>query len=208
MFALGAILEFVTTNGFTADYTPVFSNFTAHAIAQLTGTAVSVAVIHLVQAVGNRNSILRIVRTSWRDVARRAEGHPTDEIPWTSMMLDRAAVILPRLVAESSAKSAFIPQDALLAIRIGILTGRLRRLRHASELKSLRDLLDALAKFFEKLNPARPVRVPGQLLARVDECIHTIASDPNPRDRLDGLVLLTGLRRNLFPAATSYRPQP
>lgn len=205
MFALGAILEFATTVGFVAHYVSDFSDFSNNALSQLIGTGVAVAVVYLFQAIGVRSGVVRLVRTGWRDVARRADGHSTNEIEWTSRMLDRSALILPRLVADSSGEIPSLLLDALSDLRAGIVLGRLKRLHRILSIKPLGELVAAIGQYFWRRNPAHPASAPSHLLARIDECIRSVADAPDSRHRQESLVLLTGLRRTLFPAAADYR---
>ncbi|VWC77401.1 fusaric acid resistance protein [Burkholderia lata] len=204
MVALGAILEFTTTVGFVAQYTPDFSNFANSAISQLIGTGVAVVVVRLFQGIGISQSVARLNRLSWRDVARRADGRSTDEIRWASRMLDRAGLLLPRLTATSDTKTPPALFGTLMDMRIGIVAGRLRHLYQASEYTPLGDLLNAIARYFDNLNPSHPTPVPPTLLASIDSCIHTMVASPNSPRAAECLVLLTALRRNLFPTATCY----
>ncbi|ARF89647.1 putative membrane-spanning protein [Burkholderia cenocepacia] len=205
MVALGAILEFTTTVGFVAHYAPNFPDFANNALSQIIGTGLAVVVVRLFQGVGIKSSIARLVRSSWRDVARRADGRSTDEARWASRMLDRAGLLLPRLAATSDAEAPPALLNALMDMRIGIVAGRLRSLRHASECTLIAELLTAIARHFENLNPANPAPVPAILLAHIDRCIQAVSTDPNPIQKIEGLVLLTALRRNLFPTEAGYR---
>jgi hypothetical protein len=42
------------------------------------------------------------------------------------------------------------------------------------------------------------------LLTELDRTVALFAADPSPGRRRQGLVILTSLRRNLFPAAPAY----
>jgi uncharacterized membrane protein YccC len=204
LIALGALLGFGNTVGFNATYDADFTGFANGAVAQLIGTGFAVVMVNLFQTIGTDHSIGRLFRAGWRDVARRAEGRSTNESRWASRMLDRIGLLLPRLAARDPGDTPDTLLDALTDMRIGIVAGRLREIERGAERMPVEATLDDIARHFRALDPARPVPPPDSLLASLDEGVAAFASDPEPARRREGLVLLTSLRRNLFPSAPGY----
>jgi uncharacterized membrane protein YccC len=209
LMALGALLGFANTVGFNATYTPGFAAFVNGAIAQTVGTGFAVVTVGLFQTIGTDYSVGRLFRAGWRDVARRAEGRDRDESRWSGRMLDRIALLLPRLAMQRSGQPE-IPLDALADMRVGVVVGRLREVEYdfpPEELSPIGAALSAVGYHFRRLDPARPVAPPGNLLAEIDSGVAAFAADPDLARRREGLVLMTSLRRNLFPHAPAYGAQ-
>jgi uncharacterized membrane protein YccC len=207
LIALGALLGFANTVGFNAAYEANFAAFANGAIAQLAGTGFAVVTVSLFQTIGADNSIARLFRAGWRDVARRADGRSTDETRWASRMLDRVGLLLPRLAARGPREEGATPDtllDALTDMRTGIVAGRLRQLGGADEGRPAAPTLGAIARHFRHLDPARPAPPPDALLGAIDGDVAAFDADPEPARRREGLILMTSLRRNLFPHAPGY----
>ena len=201
--ALGASVAFLTTANFnaTAGTDMAFANSPQALLAGIGFAAVST---RLLQTVDRGESIGRLFRAGWRDVAHRARGVDLNEREWASRMLDRVGLMLPRIKGPASAQGA--PMDALTNMRIGLIAGRLRQLSERSpafERVAAEAALDGIAQHFEQLDPARPVAPPVTLLDRIDHSIRAYARDANVICSREALVHLTSLRRDLFPAAAA-----
>jgi uncharacterized membrane protein YccC len=205
LVALGALLGFANTVGFNATYETDFASFVNGAIAQLTGTGFAVVTVSLFQTIGADSSVARLFRAGWRDVARRADGRSTDETCWSSRMLDRIGLLLPRLAARPVRENPDGLLDALTDMRTGIVAGRLRRLSRTGEREPIDAALDGIARHFRGLDPSRPAPPPDNLLMLIDQGVAAFAADLEPKRCREGLVLLTSLRRNLFPTAPGHR---
>ncbi|UAK23387.1 FUSC family protein [Sphingomonas nostoxanthinifaciens] len=206
LIALGALLGFGNTVGFNATYTADFAGFVNGALAQLAGTGFAVVTVGLFQTIGTDHSIARLFRAGWRDVARRAAGRSGDERRWGSRMLDRVGLLLPRLAARPAEQPAGV-MDALLDMRTGLISGRLRQFGEAApapERAAIVTMLSGIARYFGALDPARPVPPPPALLEEIDATVAAIARDPEQGRRRDGLILLISLRRNLYPGVPGY----
>jgi uncharacterized membrane protein YccC len=205
LIALGALLGFANSVGFNAVYSADFAGFANGAIAQLAGTGFAVVTVGLFQTIDTEQSIARLFRAGWRDVARRAGGTGLDEVRWGSRMLDRVGLLLPRVASrpEVSANSLL---DALNDMRTGIVAGRLREIGAPTpgEQQAITTALDGIVRYFRSLDPRRPTAPPQALLDEIDRGVAAFAADPETARRRDGLILLTSLRRNLFPTAPGY----
>lgn len=204
LMALGALLGLGTSVGFNATYDADFVGFVNGAIAQLLGTGFAVVCVGLFQTIGTDHSIARLFRAAWRDVAWRAAGRSTNEARWASRMLDRIGLLLPRLAARPAQGGSENLLDALVDMRTGIVAGRLRQLEVRGQWQPFDAALDSVADHFRRLDPRRPAAPAPALLALIDRGVETVAQDADGARRRDGLVLLTSLRRNLFPDAPGY----
>ena len=206
LLALGMLLSFPNTVGLNATYTSNFAGFVNGAIAQIAGTGFAVVTVGLFQTIGTEHSVGRLIQAAWRDVARRASGRASDTGRWTSQMLDRIGLLLPHLAAREKDPGKPL-LDALVDLRIGFVAGQLETLaREAApdERALISDMLAKLSGHFRSLRPANPVPPDEDLLTELDRTVALFAADPSPGRRRQGLVMLTSLRRNLFPAAPPY----
>jgi uncharacterized membrane protein YccC len=210
LVSLGMLLAFPNTVGLNATYKDGFAAFANGALAQLVGTGFAVVTVGLFQTIGTEHSVARLIRAGWRDVARRARGRAPATARWTSGMLDRIGLLLPRLAKQAPDPGKPL-LDALVDLRIGFVAGELDRLGHSStpeERGLIADTLAGIWRHFIHLDPVRTMPPPEGLLTEIDRTVAAFAADPQAERRRQGLVLLTSLRRNLFPAAPAYRGSP
>jgi uncharacterized membrane protein YccC len=206
LLTLGALLGLLNTVGLSASYDPGFSAFINGSIAQLAGTGFAVITVGLFQTIGADRTIARLLGAGFRDVARRAEGRSADGQRWMSRMLDRVGLLAPRLKAAAPDPGQPL-LDALVDMRTGFVAGELGALGASATSEERRLIVTALAgigRYFRALDPAAPTRPDDALLADIDRTVAAFALDPVGARRREGLVLLTSLRRNLFPAAPPY----
>lgn len=206
LISLGMLLAFPNTVGLNATYVPNFYAFINGGIAQLVGTGFAVVTVGLFQTVGTEHSVARLLRAAWRDVAQRANGRAPNTARWTSQMLDRIGLLLPRLAARQRDPGKPL-LDALVDLRVGFVAGELDALARSVNPKErmlITDMLAKLSEHFRNLQPANPKPPTETLLTEIDRTVGVFAADPSPERRRHGLVLLTSLRRNLFPGAPAY----
>ncbi len=210
LISLGILLAFPNTVGLNATYSDNFGGFINGAIAQLAGTGFAVVTVGLFQTVGTEHSVSRLIRAGWRDVARRAQGRAPGTTHWMSGMLDRIGLLLPRLAARERDPGKPL-LDALVDLRIGFVAGELDTLSRSAtpeEKSGIAGTLSGIWRHFVDLDPVRTVPPSEDLLAEIDRTVAAFVADPSVERRRQGLVLLTSLRRNLFPAAPGYAGAP
>jgi len=203
----GAAMGFLNTAGLNATYAANFATFLNGGMAQIIGTIFAVVTVGLFQTVGPETAIGRLFAASWRDVARRATGRSHSEVRWLSRMLDRIGLLLPKLPARPQDDTGRPLVDMLIDMRIGIVTGRLRAIGDAAppaERALVDHTLGAIGDYYRALRPHRPTPPPPAILADIDRTVAAFADDPETDRRRNALLLLTSLRRNLFPDAPAY----
>jgi uncharacterized membrane protein YccC len=206
--ALGALVGFLNTAGLAATYQSDFSGFINGSIAQIGGTGIAIIVIGIFHVIGVDVAFARLLRAGFYDIAARAEGKARDRQRWTNRMVDRMALIAAR-ADSATAQSALSPYDALVGLRIGYLAGELHTL-HATltdseEQTALGEALRAISEHFRRIGPAKRVSAGESVLNVIDRAMMAFAADPRLDRRRSGLILLTGLRRSLFPHADAFR---
>jgi uncharacterized membrane protein YccC len=205
--ALAALVGFLNTVGLAATYQSDFAGFVNGAIAQIAGIAVSIIVIGIFHVVGSDVVFARLLRAGFRDIAARADGKAPDTQRWANRMLDRATLIAARggsLEAESTPP----PYDALVGLRIGYLAGELHALlstlTFGEERAALGEALRGISEHFRRIESARREPAEKSVLEAIDRAMTAFVADPHADRRRSGLILLTGLRRSLFPQANAY----
>ena len=207
LLALGALVGFLNTVGLAATYQSDFAGFVNGAIAQIAGTAVSVIIIGIFHVIGADVAFARLFRAGFRDIAARADGKAPDTQRWTNRMLDRTALIAAR-ASSAPAQSAPPPYDALVGLRIGYLAGELHALldtlTNTEERTALGEALRGISEHFRRIGPLEREPPEQSLLHAIDRAMMTFAADPRADRRRSGLIMLTGLRRSLFPHANTF----
>jgi uncharacterized membrane protein YccC len=190
---------------FSADFASFINGF----IAQAIGIAAALTTTQLLRSVGADWSARRILRFGWRELAANAATHAApDGAVWTSRMLDRLGLFLPRLAIAESAPD-LIAADPLNDLRIGINVVDLQRARPAVDPfaeRAIVRLLDEIAAHFRTLGRGRRDDLSPAMLEHIDRALDAVAAAPASAQRRHCLWSLAGLRRNLFPDAPSYVP--
>jgi len=204
--AAGFLLTMLASVGLGDHYGSNFGDFVNAGVAQLAGILLAATMVGLFQVIGAEAGAHRLIRAGWRDLARecRAAGSP-DAAAWISRMLDRIGLMAPRLAAiEDDPGKAVL--GMLVDLRVGVAIGELRRLRSGAGMADadvapvLRGVGDHYAA--RRLGRLRPP--PSALLAGIDGALLSFARLPSPQARRGGVLALTSLRRNLFPAAMPF----
>jgi uncharacterized membrane protein YccC len=207
LLALGALVGFLNTVGLAATRQSDFAGFVNGAIAQIAGTAVSVIIIGIFHVVGADIAFARLFRAGFRDIAARAAGKAPDTRRWTNRMLDRTALIAAR-EGSTAAQLAPPPYDALVGLRIGYLAGELHALldtlTNSEERAALGGALRGISEHFRGIGPVKRKPPEESLLHAIDRAMMAFAADPRADRRRSGLLMLTGLRRSLFPHANAF----
>jgi uncharacterized membrane protein YccC len=211
LLALGVLIGFLNTVGLASTYQSDFSAFVNGAIAQLGGTAVTIVVIGIFHVIGAETAFARLYRAGFRDIAARADGNAPDTQRWTSRMLDRTALIAAR-GGTAAARSALPSYDALVGLRIGYLAGELYALQttltSSEERTALGEALRGISEHFRRIEAARREPATESVLQAIDRAMTAFVAHSHADRRRSGLILLTGLRRSLFPRANAFEATP
>ena len=187
-----------------ARYSSEFGAFVNGAIAQLVGVAFAIVMARLLQSAGVEGAIRRTIRAGWSDIAARSTSMaPVDLRRWLNRMLDRIAVLAPRLAVSGAASGAPL-YDALRDLRTGLAIGELRQLRldlPPDRAEPLKTVLVDVGDYYRRLDPAAPAPAGPGVLAAIDSAIHAFVRDPDAPVRRAAALALVSLRRNLFPDA-------
>ncbi|WP_449220869.1 FUSC family protein [Tistrella mobilis] len=196
--ALGITLTVPILGGLDTGYGGDFAAALNNVVALFAATGFAVVSMTIFQTVPVHAAINRLLRLSRRDVTRRILGAAPDEAYWTNLMIDRTALLLPRLRL-SGAPRPDILDDTLHHLRIGHAAGLLRHeiCRVEGHIgRDVRGLLSAIALDVGARRPD-PARLEG-LEARIGALTGLIAgSSLHNRARLLDLVIDLGFALGL-----------
>lgn len=138
-------------------------------------------------------AINRLRRLNRRDVKRRALGRASDEAHWTSLMIDRTALLLPRVKLSRQATPDVL-DETLQHLRLGHAAGRLREAMRDVEREIAGEGSSLLSAVAARFGPIRQPRCANtDLVEQTDALMARIAgSAVTEHARL--LDLLTDLR--------------
>lgn len=203
LMALGITLTTPILCGLGATYTGDFAMFLNSAVALFAGTGFAVVSMTLFQTVPVDAAIKRLLRVSRRDVSRRACGSAPEEAHWTSLMIDRTALLLPRLRV-SNASYADVLDDTVYYLRVGHAVDQLRRAVEHLEGgigDEARKLLLATAARFSTRRQTNPVEA--LALNRRIETLMTLFAGSSLPERSRLLDILIDLRFALNPSGAT-----
>jgi len=192
--ALGITLTIPILSALGPYYTGDFATSLNSVIGLFAAVGFGALSMSLFQTVPIDGAINRLLRLSRRDVGRRALGAAPNEARWTSLMIDRTALLLPRLRLTGKAYPDVL-DVTLHHLRIGHVAGQLRKT--IPQIKGevgveLRELLSFIAKRF---SGGKPSTTAG--LLDLDQRIGTLiekTAGSALRNRLQIVDLLIDLR--------------
>ncbi|MBV9239516.1 MAG: FUSC family protein, partial [Xanthobacteraceae bacterium] len=193
-------------------YSADMATFLNSSIAVVLGFTVGVAVTRLIRALGAQTAARRLLRAGREDLADLADGNisPT-RAEWTSRMLDRVGLLLPRM--RQAAPRDVDPQtaDALHDLRTGINLIDLKQVAESLTergRKTMMRVLTGAAGHFRSFARGRQQTLSTDFLRDIDVLIGDILVLGSGSDRTKGLAAIVGLRRDLYPDAPPYIPSP
>ncbi|PNU06524.1 FUSC family protein [Novosphingobium guangzhouense] len=209
--ALPALLGMGSPFIIAVKYNDNFVTFADSSIAQLLGVLFAITMARLLQTAGLESAIRRTLLAGWRDIAERANVYgPPDVRGWVNRMLDRIALLNPRLALSGKQPGAPL-YDVLRDLRTGVAIGELRELRLGlppARSAPLNSVLADVANYYRRLEPDhRPPAAP-ELLADIDSALRIFTRDEDRMVRRKAALALVSLRRNIFPEAAALKGQP
>ena len=194
------------------NYTADMATFLNSSTAVVLGFTVGLGVTRLTRALGAQTAARRLLRAGWKDLADLADGNinPT-RAEWTSRMLDRVGLLLPRMSQAALSDVELQTADALHDLRTGINLIDLQQI--AARLtergrETMARVLTGTAWHFRYFARGRRHILSPVLLSDIDALIGDILAVGSGPDRIKGLAAIVGLRRDLYPDAAPYSPSP
>jgi uncharacterized membrane protein YccC len=205
--AVALLIGFLGALGLQASFSANLPEFMNGNLAQIVGIAIALAATRLLRSVGAGWAARRILRQGWREVAALARRRQmADADQWIAAMLDRVGLVNAR-IALAGPEETVDAYDALADMRVGLNIIDLEKVAAATGAR--RDpvfdpMLDQVATTFERRLAHADAAPDPALLRSIDSAITQLAAKAPRPFAPRGLAALTGLRRNLFPAAAPY----
>lgn len=188
-------------------YVNAFSSYVNGAVAQIVGIWFAIIMAGLIHSAGVERATRRTIRAGWIDIANRANAMGAPDVRgWINRMLDRIALLAPRLAATRRDSGAPL-YDALRDLRTGVAIGELRQLRldlPRAEAAPLTQVLGGVGDHYRAMDPDAPASADPALLSAIDAAIDDLGAHARPAVRRESVLALVSLRRNLFPDAPSH----
>jgi len=198
MGALGVVLTFPLIAGLGATNATHIAGALNSSVALFVGTAAALCSMSLLQTLDSNRSRARLQDVIQRDIARRAAGQVRNASDWTSRMVDRLALLAPRLRGHPDAAPTL--RTLFADMRAASVVAELRVIGGAFTDRRSRDCLaqllhSASAHFRIRTCTRRTVDTP--LLESLEHtCEVIIAGSNGASERV--LPMLCGLRRDLI----------
>jgi uncharacterized membrane protein YccC len=187
-----------------SSYEGSFDSFANASIALFVGVALTAITCGIVRSLGTGWIASRLLRSNWRTLAAVAESKsPGDRVAIASLMQHRLALLAARIAVvpvETRSDAANLRQ---LRAALSIIDVRQASLALS---RRTRSLIDAFASRLASVCRTHPVRLPDELVGRLDGAIASTLQEPASEERNEGLVGLAGIRSGLFPDAPTYKP--
>jgi len=142
--ALGITLTIPILAGLGSQYGADFAETLNSVVALFAALLFAVVSMTLFQTVPADTAIQRLRRLNRRDVARRARGRGPNEAGWTSLMVDRTALLLPRL-GGTRRSADDVMEETIAQLRLGLVAGQLFDASRSVTGEIRRDLLGLLS---------------------------------------------------------------
>lgn len=188
--------------GFSAD----FASFLNINLGQFVGLGAAIFVTASLRSMSVDASARRLLARIWRGVARLARSRNAPEpAAFAAALVDRLGLLTPKLAAVEP-RGDLVGVDALRDLRVGMNLVGVQTARSqlaAADRAAVDDVLNGIGDHYEALSSGRAQTPQSALLDQLDRALAA-------GDRLlpGGVTALVGLRRNLFPDAPAFNPEP
>jgi uncharacterized membrane protein YccC len=187
-------------------------SFSNMMLSQVLGLTVAAVTTRVVRTVGAAWTARRLLKAGWNELARLGQGERTTLPEFSARMVDRIGLLAPRL-AQAAQLQPGLGQDlqatdALRDLRIGLNMTLLQQVRPqlGRGEAALSPVMAQLSCHFSRL-PAIDEDGETQLLGALDNALRAICEGTQDAVQREALAALTGMRRDLFPAAAPYEKE-
>lgn len=203
--ALGITLALPILAGLDIAYKPDFATSLNSIIALFAATGLAMVTMSLFQTTPIDVAINRLVRLSRKDIRDHALGRGHDGSYWTNLMIDRTALLYPRLLLSKVRPNQ--ADDVLRYLRIGRAVSHVRQLcgphscRESHITEKMTELLSRVGAHFSAGAKDKAIGFIS-LLRRIDALVPLVAASTHP-DRKRLLDILIDLRFSLDLSSTA-----
>lgn len=172
-------------------------------LGQVLGIVVAARTARLMRSVGSVWSARRIQRATWDDLRELAElpNLPDNGEAYLLRMLDRIALLAPRVALAGGSVPGVSAQDALRDLRLGADIVTLQKHRRHLPKEALQTMLQELAGWYRQRIGNHSATPPQRLRTAIDALLgHSLLW--RELDSHPAIAALVGLRRNIYPKDT------
>ena len=203
--ALAVIMGFANALALQESFSADFASFLNGNLGQFVGLLAAIMVTAGLRSMGADASARRLLGRTWTGLAHLARARTAPEpTAFAGVLVDRLGLLTPKL-AETGVRGDLIGVDALRDLRVGMnlvaVQGARADLPRAASLDAA---LDGVGERFAALAAGRVPPPDVDLLMSVDAALREAAGATS----VQGVTGLVGLRRNLFPDAPAFVPEP
>jgi uncharacterized membrane protein YccC len=202
-FLFGICITLAMIDTHTAD----FVSFTNSMLSQIVGMGAAAVSNSILRRVGADWIARRMLRAGWSELARLGRGERRDALSVVSArMVDRVSLLTPRL-ARTGTYPDLQAVDVLRDLRVGLNMTILddARIQLGRGAVALAPVMRLLGRHFSQ-RPRIEAKCESELLDALDNALRAIGAGTCDAAQREALAALTGMRRDLFPKAESYRP--
>jgi uncharacterized membrane protein YccC len=202
--ALGATVAFSGGLGLQPSFVATLPSFMNIYVPLVLGPIFALIGVGLARALPVQHVVRRILRAGRHELSVLATAKPSPvRLVWTSRMLDRVGLLLPRLSRIEANEEGKLA-EALRDLRLGVSVVELHRLTGSVDAKTRREVdavLAELAKHFDELSRGKRTAIPIGIITGLDAAMMGILRLSDPADRRAGVSAVMSFRRTLFPHA-------
>ncbi|MDB5468141.1 MAG: Fusaric acid resistance protein conserved region, partial [Phenylobacterium sp.] len=208
--ALAVLMGFCNALALQETFSADFASFLNANLGQFVGLYAAIVVTAGMRSMGVDTAARRLLGRTWKGLARLARARSAPEpAAFAAILVDRLAILTPKL-AMSGGRDDLVGVDALRDLRIGMNLVAVQAARPDlpdPHRVAVEDALSGIGDHFSALAAGR-AGAPGQdLLKRLDVALRSVAG-AGSGSASQGVIGLVGLRRNLFPDAPAFLPEP
>jgi uncharacterized membrane protein YccC len=203
--ALAVIMGFANALALQESFSADFASFLNGNLGQFVGLLAAIMVTAGLRSMGADASAKRLLGRTWKGLAQLARSRTAPEpIAFAGLLVDRLGLLTPKL-AETGPRTDMVGVDALRDLRVGMNLVAVQAARpDLPRTASLDAALDGVGARFAALATGRAPPPDVDLLTSVDAALREAAGAVS----VQGITGLVGLRRNLFPDAPAFVPEP
>ena len=199
VFGLAMVVNLVMILNLDTTFSSDIETILSGGVASLVGFSAAVVATALIRVVPADQSIMRLVRANWRDIAAIARGSfAHGRLILVRRLLDRQGLILPRLAMAPEHRSTLMrvmPEVTIASCLYDLRQASLFTGKPVSD--RIKVLLRSMARHFEA-RLSNPDRLPDPwIINEVDNLLRMAISDLDVADRERLVLPLVALRRNL-----------
>jgi uncharacterized membrane protein YccC len=192
-----------------SSYQADFASFVNSNTAEVVGLLIAAVANLLLRTLDPVWNAMRISRAGWQSVARLAQRPNADIRYWTLQMFDRFGLVTRRLLSAKRQNLVGHQIDGLRDLRVGMNLATLRlssQTLPAAARDAIEPVLSYVADAYLGLLRGKLLVSAGSAQA-IDQGIAVLATQAPTQAARDGMTALVGLRLDLTPFGSRYRPQ-